>query len=188
MLKANTATPLRVAMAGGESGAWKVDRIEAIRGEGLPLASRVAVHEGADAFEQAHGLWVLKGFTSNQRYVTKDEKASLASRQAGLGRREATRAALIPITKSREWWELAQDERRAIFEEQSHHISGTLKYLPAIARRLHHCHDLGEPFDFLTWFEFSPENEPLFNELVAFLRASQEWGYVEREVDIRLSR
>src|SRR2546428_7160638 len=29
-------------------------------------------------------------------------------------------------------------------------------YLPAIARRLYHCRDLGEPFDFLTWFEYAP--------------------------------
>jgi len=46
---------------------------------------------------------------------------------------------------------LTQDERRAVFEEQSHHTAIGLKYLPATARRLHHCRDLGteEPFDFL---------------------------------------
>jgi len=52
--------------------------------------------------------------------------------------------------------QLAQDERRAIFEERSHHISIVLKYLPAIARGLHHCRDLSEPepFDFLTLSEY----------------------------------
>ncbi len=108
--------------------------------------------------------------------------------QAGLGRPEATRAALIPITKSAAWWDLPQDERRAIFEERSHHISASLKYLPLIARRLYDARELGGPFDFLTWFEFAPEHAGLFDELVAMLRATEEWRYVEREVDIRLSR
>jgi len=26
-----------------------------------------------------------------------------------------------------------------------------------VARRLHHGRDLGESFDFLTWFEYAPE-------------------------------
>ncbi len=81
-------------------------------------------------------------------------------------------------------------ERRAIFEEQSHHTRIGLQYLPAVARRLHHCRDLSgsEPFDFLTWFEFAPELEESFNQMVAELRATPEWTYVEREVDVRLVR
>jgi hypothetical protein len=56
--------------------------------------------------------------------------------------------------------------------------------------RLHHCRDLGEPepFDFLTWFEFSPEIAPAFDELVCALRSSPEWQFVDREVDIRVER
>jgi hypothetical protein len=63
-----------------------------------------------------------------------------------------------------------------------------MKYLPAIARRLHHSRDLGEAFDFLTWFEYAPQSAQSFEELVDELRASEEWQYVEREVDIRLVR
>ena len=65
-----------------------------------------------------------------------------------------------------------------------------LKYLPPIARRLHHCRDLSEsePFDFLTWFEYAPEYESAFEDLLTELRASAEWNYVEREVDIRVVR
>ena len=48
--------------------------------------------------------------------------------------------------------------------------------------------DLGESFDFVTWFEFAPSDTAAFNELLAALRASQEWRYVDREVDIRLCR
>jgi len=57
-----------------------------------------------------------------------------------------------------------------------------------VARRLYHSHDLGEPFDFLTWFEYAPEDARAFEDLVARLRQTEEWSYVEREVDIRLSR
>ena len=105
-----------------------------------------------------------------------------------LGRPEATCAALIPIKKSAAWWELTQEERRQIFEDKSHHIAASLKYLPAIARQLYHCRDLGEPFDFLTWFEFEPAHAEMFEELVGMLRATEEWNYVEREVDIRVER
>jgi chlorite dismutase len=95
---------------------------------------------------------------------------------------------LIPIKKSLEWWELAQDERRAIFEEESHHTAVGMDYLPGVARRLLHCRDIGEPFDFLTWFEFAPEHTQAFDELLMRMRSSKEWDYVEREVEVRLER
>jgi len=63
-----------------------------------------------------------------------------------------------------------------------------VEYLPAVARRLHHGRDLGEPFDFLTWFEFAPEHAAAFDELVLRLRETEEWTYVEREIDLRLAR
>jgi hypothetical protein len=85
---------------------------------------------------------------------------------------------------------LAQDERRRIFEESSRHVQTGLRYLPAIARRLHHCRDTGEwePFDFLTWFEFAPSDSQAFDRLAAELRSTEEWSYVDREVDLRLER
>ena len=111
-------------------------------------------------------------------------------KQQGLGRPTSKRAALIPIRKTATWWALPQDERREIFEAQSHHIGIGLNYLPAVARRLHHCRDLGaeEPFDFITWFEYAPSDSAAFDELVEALRASPEWEYVDREVDIRLTQ
>ena len=83
---------------------------------------------------------------------------------------------------------LTQDDRRAIFEETSHHTAIGLDYLPAIARQLYHCRDLDQPFDFLTWFEYAPEDAGVFEELVRRLRSTTEWSYVEREVDVRLKR
>jgi chlorite dismutase len=144
--------------------------------------------EGAAASAGDGAAWVLRGVTSNERYLTRQEHDELVARQQPLGRAESTRAALIPIKKSAAWWELAQDERRRIFEDTSHHVASGLEYLPAVARRLHHGRDLGEPFDFLTWFEFAPEDAAGFEELVQRLRATEEWRYVEREVDLRLAR
>src|SRR3989475_1739104 len=124
---------------------------------------------------------------SFERYVTRVERSLLEARQEGLGRQSATSAALIPIRKSAAWWDLPQDERRAILEERSHHIRTGIEYLPAVARRLYHGRELGEPFDFLTWFEYMPDHAAAFEELVGRLRNSEEWRYVEREGDVRMT-
>ena len=154
----------------------------------MPTASRVSVVAGPVTHLPQDASWLLRGITSNERYVVREEKSALVSKQESLGRAASTRAALIPIRKNAAWWALTQDERRHIFEAQSKHIEIGLKYLPAVARQLHHCRDLGpqEPFDFLTWFEYAPSNAQAFDELVRSLRASPEWKYVDREVDIRL--
>jgi chlorite dismutase len=99
-------------------------------------------------------------------------------------------AALIPIKKSADWWALAQDERRAIFEERSHHIAISLGYLPMVARRLHHSRDLSQPFDFLTWFEYAPAVSDAFEELVGRLRGSEHLAKptMHRKGPVRLGR
>jgi hypothetical protein len=179
--------PLLVHFIAGTSGVWRVDAVHAVRGESLAPAPRLAMVESPPV-AVASATWTLRGVTSNLRYTTQDERGSLERTQEGLGRPAATCAALIPIRKSEAWWGLAQDERRAIFETRSRHIAIGLTALPAVARRLHHSRDLGEPFDFLTWFEFAPEHAGVFDRMLAELRASEEWRYVEREVDVRLSR
>lgn len=176
---------------GGQSGAWQVTRFAAVKGAGLARTPSLSVvHSLSIALPilPSPTAWRLAGVKSHVRYVERPEKEQLAAVQAELGRAEATCAALIPIKKSAAWWELTQEERRQIFEDKSHHIESSLKYLPAIARQLYHCRDLGEPFDFLTWFEYAPADADAFEELVATLRATEEWRYVEREVDIRVER
>lgn len=173
--------------AGGVVGAWRVESIEPVTGPSLPMVSRLAVL-GEGSLGELDVTWTLRGLTSNVRYTRRNEQDALAAKHAELARPEATRAALIPITKSKAWWGLAQDERRELFEERSHHIAIGLEYIPAVARRLYHGHDLDECFDFLTWFEYAPQNASAFEELVSRLRATPEWEYVDREVDIRLAR
>ena len=180
--------PHMVSFVAGRSGVWHVDRIDAVSGESLPLADRLTVLKGAEPQSQDDANWVLRGVTSNQRYTNRLELDSLVAVQADLDRPQATCAALIPIRKTAAWWDMAQDERRAIFEEHSHHIVIALDYLPAVARRLHHSRELGESFDFLTWFEYAPEYAEAFEDMVRRLRGTPEWRFVDREVDIRLRR
>ena len=178
------------SFVGGDTGPWRVTSVRAVAGDPIAQPARLAVLPDLAAASAAPSGWVLRGMTSNERYVIRSEKEQLLAKQQGLGRPEATCAALIPIRKGPAWWALTQDERRAIFEEQSHHTRIGLNYLPAVARQLHHCRDLSgsEPFDFLTWFEFAPEHEESFNQMLVELRDTPEWTYVEREVDIRLVR
>jgi len=175
---------------GGDTGLWRVTRMEAMVGEPLPAARKLEIVSGAEPPSAPHAAWVLRGITSNERYVVREERNQIVAKLLGLGRPEATCGALIAIRKNEDWWALTQDERLSIFKEQSHHTRIGLQYFPELARRLHHCRDLSEnePFDFLTWFEYQPAQEAAFNKLVAELRAIAEWKYVEREVDIRLVR
>ncbi len=175
--------------SGGAPGDFAVTRIYTVAGEGLPIVTGLTVsQEPVKALDQRG--FVLKGVVSNERYATRDEKSDLASVQQPIGRDSCRLGALIPIRKNSEWWNLSQDERRKIFEERSSHIAVGRRALPAVARRLHHCRDLEtpQPFDFLTWFDFSPEDEAKFDDLLGALRSTEEWQYVEREVEVRVMR
>ncbi len=170
---------------GGDRGIWKVVKVDILSGQSLANVSNIDIVKSS-AIKEKYGIWTLTGFTSNVRYTEKSEKERLNAIQSDLGRQKATCAALIPIRKTETWWTMAQDERRKIFETKSHHTGAGLKYLPAIARKLYHCRDIGQPFDFLTWFEYAPEDTKVFDDLVFSLRQTEEWLYVDREIDIRL--
>lgn len=176
----------RFAFVGGEGGKWRVSSISPVKGQSLDRVARIEVI-AADAQPSAPSpAWRIEAQISNLRYASRTELTALRATQEPLGRAGARRAAMIPIRKSSAWWDLAQDERRTIFEETSQHTAIGMKYLPAIARQLYHCRDLGEPFDFVTWFEYAADHAQAFEDLVASLRATREWEFVEREIDIRL--
>jgi chlorite dismutase len=179
----------RVSFLAGATGPWSIERIEAIRGETLAQATALArVESEGEIVPAGRAVWTLSGVRSHERYLERAERERLARQQEDLGRPGSRRAALIPIHKRPTWWQLAQDERRELFEGRSRHIAIGSSYLPAIARRLYHSRDLGGPFDFLTWFEFADEDASAFDELVGRLRETEEWRYVDREVDVRLRR
>jgi hypothetical protein len=181
--------PRLFSFVGGRGGEWYVASAKAIVGDPLPAVERVDIVAGAVAVMPDGAKWILRGVTTNERYVTRAEKDALVKKQVPLGRPTSKHAALILLRKSAKWWALTQDERRRLFEK-SKHIAVGEKYLPAVARRLHHCRDLGEaePFDFITLFDYAKDDAAAFDELVTALRATEEWKFVEREVDIRLVR
>jgi hypothetical protein len=146
--------PRLFRFVGSSKGTWKVTSMTTIVGDPLPNVSHIEVLQGATHNNDSVD-WVLLGVTSNERYAKREEKDQLLAKQAALGRPDANLSALIPIRKNAKWWALTQDERRSIFEEQSKHVTIGLRYLPEIARRLHHCRDLDEaqPFDFVTLFD-----------------------------------
>jgi chlorite dismutase len=175
------------AFIGADAGTWRAQSTTVLRGDfALPHAQGLSIVPITDPAASIPSAWNLRAMMSNVRYATRPELTALQAIQQPLGRQEARCAALIPIRKSPAWWDLAQDERRAIFEDAAQHNAIGMQYLPAIARQLFHCRDLGEPFDFLTWFEFSPANTNRFDDLVGRLRESAEWHYVDRELDLRL--
>ena len=181
------AAIIPVSFVGAETGTYRVLRMSAVVGAPLAPVAAVTSHPAHLPLAAAPGAaWLLRGTNSAVRYVERTEGEALRLVQPALGRPDCSHAALIPIRKSDAWWNLPQDTRREIFETRSNHIASCLKYLPAIARRLHHSRELGEPFDFLTWFEYSAEHADLFEELVQLLRTTEEWKYVDWEVDIRL--
>ncbi len=175
--------PQPLHFAAGTTGAWTVTAMTAVCGEPLPEAAAIAIGTADPAGPP--GPWVLRGTSSNLRYTSIAGASQLRAVQSSLGRPQARCAALIPIRKRGEWWALAQDERDAVFRQARHHDIG-VPYVGAIARALYHSRDLGEPFDFLTWFEFAEEDTPAFDRLLGALRASEEWRYIDREIDIRL--
>ncbi|MGL4401205.1 MAG: chlorite dismutase family protein [Luteolibacter sp.] len=177
--------PRLFSFVGGSHGSWKWVSGSVLAGDDLPAVERLQILPGN--LTPAAATWVLRGASSNERYVTRPEKDQLVATSPPLGRPEADCAVLIPIRKNASWWAMTQDERRRVFEEQSHHTQIGLDYLPAIARRLLHCRDLSaeEPFDFLTWFEFAGKDTAAFDQLLVRLRDTEEWRYVEREVELR---
>ena len=94
---------------GGQSGGWRVTSVSAVTGEPLPFVPALSV-TGSEAVSlplvPSRNAWRLVGVASNLRYTERAEKQQLVAVQEGLGRGEATSAALIPIRKSQAWWDL----------------------------------------------------------------------------------
>ena len=92
-----------------DAGDWEVHSKSSIKGEDplpsnaryITIQSAVTGNNGSDPSSAV--AWVLRGVISNERYVTKEEKAGLVAKQAGIGRESCRHAAVILIRKSPAW-------------------------------------------------------------------------------------
>jgi hypothetical protein len=108
--------------------------------------------------------------------------------------RVARNAVILPISKTREWWDKPTLERHAYFYPHIDASSGCPVHghaqaaqdgIPTIHRRLYHNPDgYGRPgeFDFITYFECEDEHLETFERIHAALRdtaRNPEWRYVK---------
>ena len=116
-------------------------------------------------------------------------KPALA-RQSG---RVARNCVIVPMNKTAAWWEKSALERHSYFYPHHSDTSGcTVKGhaksaeagISKVFRRLYHNPDgyqRPNEFDFITYFECTDENLPVFDEMCRSLRdrhQNPEWGYV----------
>jgi hypothetical protein len=85
---------------GGTTGTWRVERISPLRGDSLISVPRLESLDGDPSSLSKKRVWLLRGVTSYERYVTRVERSALVAQQPPLGRPHATHAALLPIKKS----------------------------------------------------------------------------------------
>lgn len=139
-------------------------------------------------------LIVMDGAQRNPRYSSAEMqdyayKAALP-RQPG---RTARHAIILPMSKTAAWWDKSALERHSYFyphhDESSRasvkgHAVAAEAGIRKIVRRLYHNPDgyqrEGE-YDFITYFECSDENLPVFDTICGALRDERqnpEWKYV----------
>jgi hypothetical protein len=137
---------------------------------------------------------VLDGAERAPRY-TSAELHHFAYKQAlsRMSGRTARNAIIVPLSKTSAWWEKSVLERHAYFyphqeDSMSYPVKGHAKAaeegIKTIFRRLYHNPDSyqrqGE-FDFITYFECTDENLPIFDQICRALRDERqnpEWKYV----------
>jgi hypothetical protein len=170
---------------------YRVQEVNDVRG---PSAGAPVSGEELVRIESPGGLALpsapFVGVTQHVLYTSANARNALSR----VSRAESGPCAvLIPITKSAQWWALAQDERQAFLRASAPgHVDIGLEYAGEIYRRLYHARMLpGSAWDFLTYFEFPMEAAGRFKELLARLRdvrQNPEWSFVEREVEIWMTK
>jgi len=120
----------------GQNG--EITALSPVKGDALPPVTAISITSGAAIRVAAAGIAKprrVAEWASHLRYAERAEKVKLEKRRAGLGRRGHLRGA-DPDPEITAGWDLTQEERRSIFEEQVAPHRSTLKILPAIARQL----------------------------------------------------
>jgi hypothetical protein len=154
-----------------------------------PPAPREILRVENDVALKAEGA-SLRGVAQHHQYTDGAQKAELnrvshAEFPAG----PTTMAVLIPIRKTEAWWTLPHDQRIAHFQKQGHTAIGQ-RFADRIYRKLYHCRYLETPHscDFLTYFELDERHAGDFRALLAELRATPEWTYVDLEYEIWMTK
>jgi hypothetical protein len=128
---------------------------------------------------------VFYGKTKPLQYTCPAQVASLAHAHGEFA--SGASAVVIPIRKSEAWWALSEEQRHVHFREGAGHTHTGAPYVDRIYRKLFHSREMGLPYDFVTYFEFAPEDADYFRELLAGLRdpiKNPEWQFVEWECEI----
>jgi hypothetical protein len=137
---------------------------------------------------------VIDGAERIPRYTTAEmHNYAYKPAQARLSGRVAPNAIIVPMNKTSAWWEKTPLERHAYFyphqeDSTSYPVKGHAQAAEAgiskIFRKLYHNPDgyqrQGE-FDFVTYFECTDENLPVFDQICRALRDERqnpEWKYV----------
>ncbi|RPI57711.1 MAG: hypothetical protein EHM55_00845 [Acidobacteria bacterium] len=142
----------------------------------------------------AADIIILDGAERTPRYTSAEMRAfaykRALARQSG---RVACNAIVMPMSKTAEWWEKTALERHSYFyphhEGSSHspvkgHAKAAESGIRKVFRRLYHNPDgyqRENEFDFITYFECTDENIPVFDHICHALRdkhQNPEWKYV----------
>ncbi len=94
-------------------------------------------------------LTIFRGVTQHLHYTSDVQRQELEERsRAELEPSPETTAVLIPIGKSPDWWQLAQDRRQAHFQTGGQHPGHTaigIRYVDRVFRKLYHSRYIGSP-------------------------------------------
>src|SRR5438093_11915783 len=140
--------PLLVTFAGGSSGLWRVERIEAVRGAAA-FPSRTACCDRRARRKDPGGLRLDPARGNKQRTLRRRRRARRAGRPPAVPRAAGGDVAR-PLREDLLSLLLRQVPpafRIRDGDERSARTRIGLEYLPAVARRLHHGRDLAEEFE-----------------------------------------
>ena len=141
----------------------------------------------------AADIIVLDGAERMPRYTSAEMQKfaykPALSRQSG---RVARNSIILPMNKTEQWWEKSALERHSYFyphggsngSQVKGHAKSAEAGISKVFRRLYHNPDgyqRPNEFDFITYFECTDENLPVFDEMCRALRdavQNPEWRYV----------
>jgi hypothetical protein len=171
---------------------FRVDAVHTLRGAPIAgIAPGASFLRLESTRELPAGSGDIVGVTEQLLYTRAAERADLATTSPPGA---DALCVLIPVTKSEAWWQLAFDERDALFRGGARpgHLALGLPLARTLLRKLYHGRPLpGAGWDLLAYLECAPSERPQFEALLAALRDPErnpEWSYVERESEIWLTR